>query len=146
MTVTVKSHAARTHARQRFDERKYGRLLARTAPAVIRNEAECERVEEEITKLLRKGDNLTPEEDRLLDLLSALVERYEDETEDFPSSPPNRILQFLMKQNDLRQADLAPIFGSSGRVSEVVNGKRGISKAQAKALGRFFKVSPELFI
>jgi HTH-type transcriptional regulator/antitoxin HigA len=46
----------------------------------------------------------------------------------------------------LRQAYLAPIFGSSGRVSEVVNGKRGISKAQAKALGEFFKVSPELFI
>ncbi len=146
MTVTVKSHAPRTRARQRFDERKYGRLLARTVPAVIRNEAECERVEEEITKLLRKGDNLTPEEDRLLELLSALVERYEDETEDFPPSPPNRILQFLMKQNDLRQADLAPIFGSSGRVSEVVNGKRGISKAQAKALGQVFKVSPELFI
>lgn len=146
MTVTVKSHAPRTRARQRFDERKYGRLLARTVPAVIRNKAECERVEEEITKLLRKGDNLTPEEDRLLELLSALVERYEDETEDFPPSPPNRILQFLMKQNDLRQADLAPIFGSSGRVSEVVNGKRGTSKAQAKTLGEFFKVSPELFI
>jgi HTH-type transcriptional regulator/antitoxin HigA len=146
MTVTVKSHTARARARQRFDERKYGRLLARAVPAVIRSEAECERVEEEITKLLRKGDTLTPEEDRLLDLLSALVERYEDETEDFPPSPPNRVLQFLMKQNDLRQADLAPIFGSSGRVSEVVNGKRGISKAQAKALGQFFKVSPELFI
>lgn len=146
MTVTAKSNAVRPRTRQRFDERKYGRLLALAAPAVIRNEAECERVEEEIGKLLRKGDNLTAEEDRLLELLSALVERYEDETEDFPPSPPNRILRFLMKQNDLRQADLAPIFGSSGRVSEVVNGKRGISKAQAKALGEFFKVSPELFI
>jgi hypothetical protein len=37
---------------------------------------------------LRKGERLTPEEERLLDLLSALVERYEDETEDFPASPP----------------------------------------------------------
>ena len=82
----------------------------------------------------------------MLDLLSALVERYEDETEDFPTSPPHRILQFLMEQNDLQQIHLVKIFGSSGRVSEVVNGKRGISKAQAKALGEFFKVSPELFI
>ena len=114
--------------------------------AVIRTEAECRRAESEIAKLLRKGDQLTPEEDRLLDLLSALVERYEDETEDFPSSPPHRILQFLMEQNDLQQVDLVKIFGSSGRVSEVVNGKRAISKAQAKALGTFFKVSPELFI
>ena len=143
MTAIVKSRAA-TPAR--FDQRKYGRLLARTTPAVIRNNAECRRVEEEIAKLLRKGENLTPEEDRLLDLLSALVERYEDEAEDFPASPPHRILRFLMEQNDLQQVDLVKIFGSSGRVSEVVNGKRGISKAQAKALGDFFKVSPELFI
>jgi len=46
----------------------------------------------------------------------------------------------------LRQADHVPIFGSRGRVSEVVNGKRAIGKAQAKTLGEFFKVSPELFI
>ncbi len=135
---------SKTH--RQFDQRRYGRLLARTVPAVIRTDDECRRVEAEISKLLRKGDNLTPEEDRLLDLLSALVERYEDETEDFPESPPHRILQFLMEQNDLQQVDLVKIFGSSGRVSEVVNGKRGISKAQAKALGEFFKVSPELFI
>jgi hypothetical protein len=51
MTVTAKSNAARSRARQRFDERKYGQLLARTAPAVIRNEADLKRVEEEIAKL-----------------------------------------------------------------------------------------------
>jgi HTH-type transcriptional regulator/antitoxin HigA len=146
MTATVKSRIARQRGAQQFDERKYGRLLARTAPAVIRNEAECLRVEAEMGKLLRKGDNLTPEEERLLELLSALVERYENETEDFPPSPPHRIVRFLMQQNDLQQSDLVKIFGSSGRVSEVVNGKRGISKAPAKALGEFFKVSPDLFI
>ena len=146
MTATVKPRAARPQPRQQFDEVKYGRLLARSVPAVIRNDAEYRRAETEITNLLRKGENLTPEEERLLDLLSALVERYEDETEDFPASPPHRILQFLIEQNDLQQTDLVKIFGSSGRVSEAVNGKRGISKAQAKALGEYFKVSPELFI
>ncbi|HEX5084023.1 MAG TPA: transcriptional regulator [Blastocatellia bacterium] len=146
MTATAKTTTNRPRARRRFDQRKYGRLLAQTAPAVIRSETECRRVEAEISKLLRKGDNLTPEEERLLDLLSALVERYEDETEDFPDSPPHRVLRFLMEQNDLQQIDLVKIFGSSGRVSEVVNGKRGISKTQAKALGEFFKVSPEVFI
>jgi hypothetical protein len=50
------------------------------------------------------------------------------------------------RSSHLSQADLVSIFGSRGRVSEVVNGKRAISKAQAKALGEFFKVSPELFI
>jgi len=51
-----------------------------------------------------------------------------------------------MEQNDLRQADWVSIFGSRGRVSEVVNGEPTISKAQAKALVEFYKVSPEVFI
>jgi HTH-type transcriptional regulator/antitoxin HigA len=51
-----------------------------------------------------------------------------------------------MEASDTRQADLVGIIGSSGVVSEVVNGKRSISKAQAKALGDYFKVSPSLFI
>src|SRR5262245_31731151 len=52
----------------------------------------------------------------------------------------------LMAATDLKQADLALIFGSKGIVSEVVNGKRGISKANAKALGEFFNISPAAFI
>jgi mRNA-degrading endonuclease HigB of HigAB toxin-antitoxin module/antitoxin component HigA of HigAB toxin-antitoxin module len=146
MTVIARTGPNPSRARRQFDQRKYGRLLARAVPAVIRNEAECRRVENEIAKLLRKGEALTVEEDRLLELLSVLVEKYEDETEIFPDSPPHRILQYLMEQNDMQQVDLMKIFGSSGRVSEAVNGKRGISKAQSKALGKLFKVSPELFI
>ena len=51
-----------------------------------------------------------------------------------------------MKSSGTRQADLVGIIGSSGVVSEVVNGKQTISKAQAKALGEYFKVSANLFI
>ena len=51
-----------------------------------------------------------------------------------------------MEQRDLKQNNLLHIFGSSGITSEVVNGKRSISKAQAKKLAEFFKVSVELFI
>jgi HTH-type transcriptional regulator / antitoxin HigA len=41
---------------------------------------------------------------------------------------------------------LVGVIGSRGVVSEIVNGKRSISKAQAKALGQLFDVSPSLFI
>jgi hypothetical protein len=41
-----------------------------------------------------------------------------------------------MKEHEIRQADLVGIIGSRGVVSEVVTGKRAISKAQAKALGK----------
>jgi HTH-type transcriptional regulator / antitoxin HigA len=145
MTAIAKSRLARRRLPP-LDPHKYGRLLARTLPTVIVDDAEYKRAIAMIGALLRKGDILSLEEDRLLDLLSVLVEKYEESTEDLPDSSPHRILRFLMEQNNLRQADLIKIFGSRGRVSEVVNGKRGISKAQAKSLSKFFKIPPETFI
>ena len=129
-----------------FDEKKYGVLLMTVLPQVIETERELERVEKIIGELLKKGENLSPEEDKLLDLLSNLVEEYEDEHYLFPEVPRNEILKFLIEENSLKQKDLVHIFGSSGIASEVVSGKRSISKTQAKKLAEFFKVSVELFI
>jgi HTH-type transcriptional regulator / antitoxin HigA len=61
-------------------------------------------------------------------------------------SQPHEILQHMMESSGTRQADLVGVIGSSGVVSGIVNGKRFISKAQAKALGLYFKVLPSLFI
>jgi HTH-type transcriptional regulator/antitoxin HigA len=82
----------------------------------------------------------------LLELLATLVENYESEHYPMPNASPDEVLAHLMEARKLKQIDLVGILGSKGVVSEVVNGKRGISKAQAKALGKFFHVSPELFI
>jgi HTH-type transcriptional regulator/antitoxin HigA len=117
----------------------------KAVPIVIETEAEFERADAEVGRLLRKGsDKLSIEEQRLLMLLGRLIEDYENQTFPVPDSPPHQTLRFLMEQNGLQQAGLVEIFGSRGRVSEVVNGRRAISKAQAKALGEFFRVSPEL--
>ncbi len=129
-----------------FDSKKYGSLLMSTLPQVIESEEELDRVEAIITTLLRKGENISPEEDKLLDLLSDLVEAYEDEHYPIEKSPPNEMLKFIMEQRDYRQKDLLHIFGSSGIASEVINDKRSISKTQAKKLAEFFNVSVELFI
>ena len=51
-----------------------------------------------------------------------------------------------MDSSSIKQADLVGVIGSSEVVSEVVNGKRAMSKTQAKALGDYFKVSSSLFI
>jgi HTH-type transcriptional regulator/antitoxin HigA len=51
-----------------------------------------------------------------------------------------------MRSCGLRQRDLLGIFGSDGIASEVVNGKRNISRTQAKALAEFFYLPIELFI
>jgi HTH-type transcriptional regulator/antitoxin HigA len=75
-----------------------------------------------------------------------LIEVYETANYPMEKSSPHEILQHIMEVSGIRQTDLIGIIGSSGVVSEVVNGKRSISKAQAKALGKYFKVSPSLFI
>jgi len=76
------------------------------------------------------------------------IEQFEEEHYALPTTEgaPAQMLQFLMDQHDLKQADLVGLLGSSGVVSEIVNGKRSISKAQAKALGERFHVSPALFL
>lgn len=58
---------------------QYAQLLAAKLPAVIGSEAEYERVNAEINKLLKKGARLSPEENRLLELLTWLVAKYDDE-------------------------------------------------------------------
>jgi HTH-type transcriptional regulator/antitoxin HigA len=59
---------------------------------------------------------------------------------------PLDALKSLMEERNLRQADLLPVFGSRSVASDVLNGKRSISKAHARGLAEFFHVSPSLFI
>jgi HTH-type transcriptional regulator / antitoxin HigA len=127
----------------------YGQLLMQVLPSAIQNDEELARLTNEVDRLMTKGikqDRLSPEETRLLETLAILIEAYEDEHYPIEKSPPNEMLKFIMEQRDYRQKDLLHIFGSSGIASEVINGKRSISKTQAKKLAEFFNVSVELFI
>jgi HTH-type transcriptional regulator/antitoxin HigA len=127
-----------------FDGATYSKLLAEIAPRAIETQEEYDRLLA-VAERLTFAKNLTPEERALYKLLVTLIEVYE--TENYPiESEPHEILQHVMESSGTRQADLVGIIGSSGVVSEVVNGKRAISKAQAKALGDYFKISPSLFI
>jgi HTH-type transcriptional regulator/antitoxin HigA len=78
--------------------------------------------------------------------LVRLIEDYDEENYPLDKSTPHEILQHILEYSGTRQADLVGIIGSSGVVSEVVNDKRSISKAQAKALAEYCKVFPSLFI
>jgi len=131
---------------RRFNKRKYGELLAESVPTVIRTEEEYDHGIEQIEKLLKKGDRISAEEEHLLDLLSTLVEKYEDEHYPIEPADPHEMLRHLMEARDLKQKDIVHLFGSSGRASEAINGLRPISKIQAKALAEFFHVSTDLFL
>ena len=125
----------------------YADLVVKVLPTAVQSEEEYEMMLANISELMNKGESsLLPEEERLLKTLAILVESYEDEHYPMPEIAPNEILKFLMKENNYKQKDLVHIFGSSGVASEVVSGKRSISKTQAKKLAEFFKVAVELFI
>ena len=88
----------------------------------------------------------TPEEGKLLELLGILIEDYDDRKYPLGASDPAGVLAELMEAHGLTQKDLWPVFGSKGTASEVLNRKRGISKAHAKKLAEFFHVSAVLFL
>lgn len=125
----------------------YGRLLAKMRPQPIHNERDYARAIETITELMERGeDNLSPEETSLLEMISILVERYEQERYFIEPSKPGEVIEFLMDQRGLRQHDLAEVLGSKSHVSEILSGKREPSKEQARKLAAFFHVSAALFI
>jgi len=129
-----------------IDERLYGRLLASTLPRVIETEQEYGRLLLEVERLMDKGERRSSEEEALLQLMVSLIQAFERVRYPMGDVPPHEMLKYLMEQRKLKQAGLLPIFRSRGYISDVCNGKRGISKAQAKALGEFFQVSPEVFL
>jgi len=129
-----------------IDNKKYARILAKVLPRVIATDEEHQRMLAEVEKLMDKCEHRTTEEDAALDLMVRLVKDYEDEHHPLPDPAPHEMLVYLMEQRGLKQADLLPIFKSRGYVSDVVNAKRAISKAHAKQLAEFFKVSANLFI
>lgn len=130
----------------RFSRRRYAALLAEALPRVINKVEELERVSRLAEPLLKKGGSRTPEENALCQLLLKLIDDYQEQHTIIPELAPHELLQALLEESGQRQADLLPIFGSRSRVSDAVNGKRTISKEQAKRLGEYFRVSPAAFI
>jgi HTH-type transcriptional regulator/antitoxin HigA len=114
-------------------------------PRVIESREDLERLAREIEPLLDKGDRRSPEEEELCRLVLKLIGDYQRERHLVPGLKPHELLQALLEASGMRQADLLSVFGSRSRVSDAVNGKRGISREQAKRLGELFHLSPAAF-
>lgn len=129
-----------------LNKEEYIKLLSETVPRIIDTEIEHKRLLNEVDKFMDLGENLTDEQAEVLQLLITLIEQYENKVYQMKAITPLDILHELMSVRELKQKDIVEIFGSKGITSEVINGKRSISKNQAKALGDFFHVSYSLFL
>ena len=127
---------------------KYGEVIAEyaLAPCLIESPAEYKRSKQALERLLFPERKLSPEEDAMAKLLLHLVDLYEHRTTTPPASSPRQVLRHLMDQRQLKQADLAPVFGTVSIVSEVLNGKRQINAKQARKLADYFHISTDVFV
>jgi HTH-type transcriptional regulator / antitoxin HigA len=123
----------------------YARLLAKSLPRPIRTEAEHQRLTERLLELDDR-DDLSPEEQALAEVMTLLIEDYEERYFPLPRVSPNESLKALMDERGLKHKDIWPVLGNKGAATEVLAGRRSISKAQAKRLAEFFRVPVDLFI
>jgi HTH-type transcriptional regulator/antitoxin HigA len=125
----------------------YGELLARVQPHPIKDDREYDRLVAEVGRLMERGEpNLSAEETSLLEMLSILIEEYDRKHYPLAPAQPHKMLTFLLEQRGLEAHDLWPVLGSKSRVSEILSGKRAISKAHAKKLALFFHVPVDILI
>ncbi len=130
-----------------IDRRKYVRLANRIVVKAIESEREYDQMVAAIRSLMDKGEErLSPEETALLETMAILIEAFDTRHYPVSPAPPHEMLARLMETSARTPKDLLPVFGTRGRVSEVLNGKRSMSKEQAKKLAAIFCVSVDLFI
>lgn len=124
---------------------EYATLLSNTLPAVIHSEAENERYIAVLEALDSKGDRMTAAERRMADLLTLLIEDFEEKHYALKATGPVDVLKQLIAVNNLRQKDLLGVFGTPSIVSEVLHGKRFLTTEHIRRLSQRFHVSPEIF-
>jgi HTH-type transcriptional regulator / antitoxin HigA len=114
------------------------------APHVIHTDEELAKYTADLFDLSMKSDP-TPDEERAIELLALLVDRYESERYPLPDVKPADMLQFLIDQNGLSQRDIAKDLGSESTVSSVLSGRRPLTRDHIARLSARFHVSPAVF-
>ncbi|MBU2494109.1 MAG: helix-turn-helix domain-containing protein [Bacteroidetes bacterium] len=84
----------------------------------------------------------TPNGD-MLDILTTLVEVYEQKHYPVPPPDPIEAIKFRIEQLGLKQSDLAEAMGGKNRVSEVLSGKRNLTATMMRELHKRFNIPAE---
>lgn len=115
-------------------------------PHVLRDEREYDAAVAELDALLDRGKLSREEADRL-EFLTLLVETYDREHHPIAdTSTPESVLDFVLEQNGLARADLAPLMGGRSRVSDFFNGHRALSLGQIQKLRERFNLAADVLI
>jgi HTH-type transcriptional regulator/antitoxin HigA len=124
----------------------YSAVVAKHPPKIIRTEAENEHYTAILEGLDQRFDQLSPAEKDFAELLTLLIEDFESRTYELPKAAPLEVLHFVMDQHSLKQKDLIDIFGTRSVTSEVLSGKRELSKEHIRRLSSRFSIPVELLL
>lgn len=126
---------------------RYQALIEQFPLCHIKNLAELKEAALILSDLMKRFDSLALEEQDYALVLADLVHKYEMRHRTSERLQPAELLKTLMAQNFIDQAELGRILNiSSGRVSEILSGKRELSKTQIIALADLFKMSTDAFL
>jgi HTH-type transcriptional regulator / antitoxin HigA len=125
---------------------RYVDLVRQVPLRPIRSETELDRAIAMIDTLLDQ-DKRTGDEEDYLDVLSDLVEKYEDEHDPMPPVSGAEMLRFLIESQATRQTEVATETGiAESTISEILAGKREMNRKHVEALARHFHVNPTVFM
>jgi HTH-type transcriptional regulator / antitoxin HigA len=120
-------------------------MIAHGAPRVIHNDAELEVYTDALFQLTAL-ENPSSSEAEAIELLTLLVERYEQVHYPIPAADPVSVVRFLIEQQHLTQRDLIPEFGSESAVSMFLAGQRKLTLERVRRLSARFKLPADVFI
>src|SRR6202035_5896244 len=109
------------------------KMIAKGAPHVIHNDKELEAYTNALFQLTAL-ESPSRSELEAIELLTLLVERYEQEHYPIPAADPASVVRFLIEQQNLKQRDLIPQFGSESAVSMFLSGQRKLTIEQVRKL------------
>lgn len=120
----------------------YAGLLGMHAPRVLHNKSEAETVRNMLTAM--SGFNLSADQAAYAELLGRLYADWAARAKSRKRAKPADLVRHAVEQHAMTQADMATVFGvTQGHVSQILAGKRALSRACAERFAAKFKVSLE---
>ena len=120
------------------------KMIERGAPHLIRSEEQLAAYTRALYQLTSES-RPTAAQIEAIELLTLLIERYEEENYSVPKATPADVLRFLLDRHGLKQRDIAADLGGESVVSEVLSGKRRLNAAHIAEISKRFRVSPAVF-
>ncbi|WP_016955550.1 ImmA/IrrE family metallo-endopeptidase [Catenovulum agarivorans] len=115
---------------------------------IIKTESDYTLAQSQLTQFISEYENKKHNKEFLdeFELLSYLIDKYEKKKFDFGKVDFISAIKFQMEQLELTRKDLEPILGASSRVSEILSGKKSLTKSMIKRLHEHLFIPYEILM